>query len=954
MDVKSNHTTQHENDAMWRIKQDTFFRISDQVGNLHLDAAIPASMKNLSLYLEQSPNNVFLETKVQGIYRATRYNIAIKEYVKFDNNNWVIFVDMFNIPDVENSEVTDLNIENPFAAIDKIAVGCVDGQIMIAPSKTERVISLTSNFETKKMKIDLARIREYMNQKEETMGYIVDQFDDEVYLVDSPSPLFAKDTVMYRDSDYVGMWISFGTLLKFDLRNLNVFNIDGVKVGGIDIEVQSSALKTLKMLTNCAYGYASILFKKKSLLGKVMKYSKQYVYETNMEDVTRICVDNILETLQEKGIFGLLYEDFEVIEEFPMIPYDETLVQVTPRLGTVLKFRYKKEYIYMALDATAGKMFFLSYAGRKEDYYNEKYQYNVKVMNDLWITKVNDISMEGFVLFTGFPNLQHNKVLDIYFDDTTESFSSLDKNFAIDVTEFDATWNDALIHGGSDSYNRNTDLIHAYGNNPFPLVSGLVSYEYWKKEKEVEYFRLDTHAEPAISTIIDPENKIAYLTVPSMKTNALVVDSVSPIRTRSFLNNYIARWMNDPLSVDEWVAESEAGSYQYTVTLAYFSNGWTLFKSSPDTYTGANLKKVKIEYKFSGAIEHLAMKKAKSLVDQVEGFQDAGMSHQDILIEIASTINRYATEINSQILVQIKAMRSSFNQEIMTKNNQIKAVIDPSDPKFVFDRFEGSDNIFINNVPTGPVQNHAFLYEDTFKNVYQKLQDAYFKDMDMEALPSTAYCPYIRNMSVTRNENSTHLKVVADMSTSIEMLRNDRIGLSMIGDMLEDNGKLMIGDIEMSPQEAFVKYLELQFFGVKKINGLFMNIFKITTKKKMTEAAKEAYLSLFTTLNDNIEGQTGIGYDREKSKVHEEQGLSGGSVDIEPPEMPAAQPMFIANKDTKLMASLDGNAFVDAPIGDDGEYLTSRIFINKKIAFYSMLRGTVSYTHLTLPTICSV
>jgi hypothetical protein len=77
MDVRSTHTVQAEGDNLWQIKQDAFFRISDQVGNIHKDDKIPAMMRNISLYLEADPKNSFVETKFRGIYRETRHKIVI-------------------------------------------------------------------------------------------------------------------------------------------------------------------------------------------------------------------------------------------------------------------------------------------------------------------------------------------------------------------------------------------------------------------------------------------------------------------------------------------------------------------------------------------------------------------------------------------------------------------------------------------------------------------------------------------------------------------------------------------------------------------------------------------------------------------------------------------------------------------------------------------------------------
>jgi hypothetical protein len=673
-----------------------------------------------------------------------------------------------------------------------------------------------------------------------------------------------------------------------------------------------------------------------------MEYSKRYVYEENMEDTTRICVDNLLETLQEKGIFGLLYEEFDVVEEFPLIAYDETTVDVAEKLGTVLRFKYKNEYIYMALDASEGKMYFVTYAGRIEDFYNDKYEYNVKIMNDLWLTKVNDVSVEGFVLFTGFPNLQHNKVLDIYFDNKTESFSSLDKNFAIDVHEFDETWNDSVINGGDNYYDKNTDLIHAYGNNPFPLASGLIAYKYARTVRGIDEYDLMTGAEPAISTIIDPGNKKAFLMVPSLKTNGLYTKSISQIRTQEFLTNYMARYLHERDKVDDWVDEAEAGSYQYSMTLAYYTNGWTMFKYDDNTYKAAKLNNIKIEYVYSGAVEHLAMKKVESLKKMADAMLDEGLSISKVEEKVVEKIRDFTNEINNQISVQVKAMKSTFTQEIMIKNNQISSVVSPDDHEFKFERFLGADDVFINNKPTGPVQNHAILFEDTFKNVYQRMQDEYFADMDMEALPATIYCPYLKETRVDVIDRVAKIYVSSDMSTSVEMLRNDRIGISAMGDMLSDDGNLVIGSKVMSAGDAFTKRMKIQYFGVRRIKGVFHNIYKISTFKQMTEEAKEAYLELMKVFNQSMSSQTGYDYETAKASAHEKHGISGGSVNIDPPEMIASQPMFIANTGSKIMVSLDGESFVDAPVVSDGSYLTARLFMNDKARFLSTLRNMVN------------
>ncbi len=941
MDVKANHTEQLEADGLWKIKQDAFFRIADQVGNIHTDEQIPPMMRNISLYLEKTPGNTFISTKFGGIYRAINYNMTIREYVKFDNMNWVVYIDMYNMPEAIDGAVTDLNIENPFAAVDKFTIGSIDGQIMIAPSKAERVIALTDDFETRKFKANLTELKTFMLEKELRNGYVTDQFSDDVYLIDAPTPLFGKDTVMYRDSDYVGMWISFGTLLKFDLRNLNVFNVDGVKVGAINLALSSPQINTLKLLSNSAYGYASILFDKKSLLDQIMKYSKRYVYETNMQDGTRICTDNILETLQEKGIFGLLYEDFDVVENYPVMAYDEAMVSVTKRLGTVIKFKYKNEYIYMMLDIQNNKMYFVSYAGRFEEYLNEKYDYKVKVMNDMWLTKANDINQEGFILFTGFPNLQHNKVIDIYFDKQAESFSDLDKSFAIDVTEFDGFYQDSTMHPNENSYDRNTDLIHSYGNNPFPLVTGLLTYKFFEKRKEIDYFKLETEAEPMISTLVDPLKKTAYIMVPSIKTNSTQTKSISPIRVNAFLTNYMARWFEDPATVVEWVAEAEAGGYMYEVLMAYFNNGWTIIKTGNDTYESIKLNPTRLQYRYGGAIEHICIRKAEDMARMAQKLLE-NMSVNDAKIEIAQQIHDKTIEINAQIEAQIKAISITFTQEIMAKNNQIVSVVDADTPRFEFNRFLDADNIYINNEPTGPVMNHAILYEDTLNMMHQKFKEEYFDDMGLEVLPAEAYCPYIRNMTISKTGGITHLNVMADVSNSIEILSNNTIGLDILGDMISRDANVTIANALFPVEEAYEKALKLVYYGVRTVKGEDLNIFKLTTVTRMTDAVRDAYIEEFKIFTSAMGSESGLDYDAAREQVHGEQGVSSKPITLESPEMPSGQPLYIANRENKLMVSLDGITFMDAPLGGNGVELSGRITVKDRVRFLSMLRTTIN------------
>ncbi len=940
MDVKSNHTPQPEISKLSLIKQDIMTRISDQTKNIHNDPQIPSAMKNISLYLETEEGNVFFETKFGGIKRASRYNLVIKEYVKYSDLNWVVFIELFNIPDIHDSYVTDLNLENPFAAIKKLAIGCSDGQILLAAKGAERVIQLSNDFEMNKIKIVLSELRTFMSEMPLSNGYKIDKFDEGVYLLDSPAPLFAKDVTLYRDPDFVGMWLSFGTLLRYELDNLNVFNVDGTPVGVIDPKIDNDKTKVVKLLSNMAYSYASIIIDKEKLLKALMDYSRKYVYETNMQDETRICVDNLLVNLQDKGIFGLLYEEMDIIEEFPLISYNPATASCTEHLGPTLLFKYKNEYIYMVL--REGSMHFLSYAGRIKNYENSKYGYNVKIMNDLWLSKESFITQEDFILFTGFPNLQHNKVIDIYFDNTIETFSDLDKEFTIDVTEFDEFYSESIAFPNATDHVENVDLIHSYGNNPFSLTTGLITYEFDKTIDKIPWFKLSTHAEPMISSTIDPENKRAYLMVPSIKTNSLHNTSVSGIAVGTFMTNYISRHMSESGDQDEWVEEAESGAFSYEAIFSYFSNGWTIIKDSEDKYLCLQLAPTRLLYKYSGAVEHLALVECLALIEIIENMRAAGASAESIQDAYTDQIASRTSKVVSRIQTGLQGIHAAFVQEVIKKNSYIAKIVDFDKPRFEFDRFQNADNIFINNTPTGSPQNHAFLYEDTFVNMFQRFKDEYLSSLDVNIFPVNVYCPYLDVISITRTEGAVKITVKSDISNSVEVLKNDTLGVRILGDTLSSDGTITIEDETFTVEEAYEKHISIQFFGIKSIQRRDMLLFKITEYTTMSDAVKAAYLSKFTAYNDNLCAEMGIDFDSAFQKVLSDQGLSHTSLELSAPIVPGGQPVYIAMSETKLMTSLDAESFMDAPLGDKGVVLSSRITLEDKTRFLGNLQNMVN------------
>lgn len=905
-EILSGHFPQAKNDSLWEVKQDIFDRVFSQVDNIHNDPRLPAMLKNISLYLESEENATYSATKFGGISKTETYNISIKEYVKYDNDNWVFFIDMFNrVSFNKDGEATDLNLENPYSQIEKMAIGCIDGAIFIAPGGAERVIALTNDFKMKKLGISILEIKSFMDSKPISDGYKVNEFDSGVYLLDSPAPLFANDSVEYRDGDYVGLWLSFGTLIKYDLRDLNVFNIDGTKVGVIDSDVTSKSVKILKMLTNTAYGYASIIFNKKSLLNHLMKFSKRYVYESNIQNETRVCVDNILFNLTNTGILGLVYDEFEAVEEFPMFAYDETEVSVTRKRGTVIKFKYGNDYIYMMLDLEKQKMYFMSYHGRINDYFNSEFEYSVKVMNDLWVSKVNDINSENFILFTGFPNLQSNKVLDFYFDNTIESFSSLDKQFALDVNEFDGFYEETVATPSEYSYDKGTDFIHVYGNNPVALVSGLLNYESVKPASlvEQEKFELRTNAIPDIKTFIDPSSKTVYMFEPVVNANGYLNRNVSELRVLQFINNYIARWKNgeDP---KDWIKEAEYGGYVWDLVLSYFSLGWTFYKEDDNTFKCIKLPTIRRSLSYAGSVAEDSLREAKSIIARAEL-----NSEESSVDKLAKNIKDGANNILKNYKTEIEQITMGFAISIFSKMSFDANIVDPDFAVFEFKKFEGSDDMYINNAPTGQFANHAILFEDTFNNMILKTTDVYDSFMSYSESSESVYCPYLTEFNTFYRGNIVELLVSSDMSTSRAIMRNKRAGIEVYKAIKSGNSDLNIGGVIIPESEAYNLYIRISYFGIRDISGMDFNVFRFQTRIKMSERLVELLSDGLKTEMQNDWSDFDGAYEK-----YEELGGKATPVEI---DMETGQPLYLAIKDNKLKVSLDGIIFLDAPIGTD-------------------------------------
>jgi hypothetical protein len=278
----------------------------------------------------------------------------------------------------------------------------------------------------------------------------------------------------------------------------------------------------------------------------------------------------------------------------------------------------------------------------------------------------------------------------------------------------------------------------------------------------------------------------------------------------------------------------------------------------------------------------------------------------------------------------------------MSKNTNVVSVVDSEIPAFEFNRFHGSGDIFINNKPTGPVQNHAILFEDTFDMMQQKFKEQYLDDMDLGIATEDVYCPYIKTMHVSRANGRLVINVESDVSNAIEILRNDTFGMEFKGDVISNDGNITIGDKAFSIEEAFQKHAKLEYYGVKRVKGEDYHIYKISAVKKMSDEVRDAYVEQFERYSENATASLGLDYNEIKSEIEEKYTGSMSTGPIELPEIPSGRPIYIANINNKLMVSADGVSFMNAPLGGDGVEISSTIKVSDKTKFLSLLRGLVN------------
>ena len=878
----------------------------DTVSIIYEDTA-PDIVKQAALFLNKSKQSGF-RMALEGLYLVSHKSVISKEYIK-DGKDWVLYVEL-TTKEKQGLEYTLIG-DSDF----RFAIGQLNGVNYVAFEGAKKVFVIQDKFSASFGYINMEELSNYITSLPDKDMYQLDNMDHEAYLLDAPAQLFAHDNVFYRDGDFIGMWISFGTLLKYDLQNLNNVNIDGVPVSIVDARL-STDKKFRKILENKAAGYASLIVDIDSMLTYLMKYSKQYILDKRKMDGTKICTDSVLYNLQEKGILGVTYEEIYSIKEMYIPAFDYTTASVKEIIDSAIVFVYGDEYIWMNYSEEDKEIRFITYKGQVHTF--EGSNISVTVYNDIVLTRINKVNDDDFILFTGFSNLENNSVLDFYFDDTTEVMGKNSK-FAIDVTAFDDFYKDKTASYNA-VYRKDNELIKTYGNNKYAFETGLVHYEHTViKRKKFAILAIETDFN--FKSVVDAVSKKAYLNKPVMNNFGGVGFSKFSPNANTF-----AKYLSDMVYPENIETDPVTGekkyfpidALDYVVRLALYSNGWITFKdTNEDKYVSLFAERdIYTDFVFGSYIAE-AKKTAKMLKAQ----KDQGM---DVDIMKAARELYISFQIMFKTIVEFKA-----NEMMQSISKKVRICSD----KYRYEFYKKSDNIYVNNVPTSEVANHAVLFENTFMEKAQNLIE-FREDVGFRS-------PYIKLATMSLDEEAVSMDIKEDLTGNDIAILFPDVGVTIKQSFETEGNEFM--DIEY---EVIFDNL-----GIRSIDGQDMHIYNIRygskntiRQDKIAEAAKqidEKYnISGLKTEKQAAEEE----YKELKNKIYDPylnpdvKGKKYTQSELEN-FFEFGVPALIAYAQGKILVSIDGSDWYEPYFTDNGLRLNTNIYVSNIDAFELILQN---------------
>ena len=862
----------------------------------------PDVVKQAYLFLKKINTGGYYSA-LPGVFVAKNMSMIAHEYFK-KGNNWIMYF-KFRPQRAQGLEFT-LKQGNDFA------IGKVDGKFMLAYEGAKKVFIISEQFSGSFGYIDTAKLDEYMQKQVDRNPYKVSNIDG-VYLLDANAQLFGKDAVFMRDADNIGFYLSFGTLVKYDLIDLNNFNIDGTPVSVIDTELDINA-QFRKALEAKAAGYSAMFMSVRSMLEYLLSRAKDYIVKKNLMDLNDVCLESIIKNVQEKGILGIKYDEVKSIKDLYIPAFDYESVSVKDVIAPGIAFIYKDEYIYLVYDKDAKKIYFMSYKGDVYEFGDENI--TISIMPQMTLTRTNRVNDKNFVLFTGFSNLEENDVVDIYFDDSTDLFSDRQTRFAVDINSFEEFYN-SQVKSFNSLFRKENELFKSYGTNKYLFTTGTLHY----KEKEgvlgAKNYDLEVKVGFGFRSIIDAVEKRAYLNTLCM----LNYHQESSQRFSAPLSNFTT-FLRAMLKNDEKARKSlQADMFKGIVTHSVYSNGYITFKASNDKYLTL-LSERDIFYTFSMFDYYNEVAKR---VDEIRGQDNVDINQ--LAMDLKNSYDQYENSV-------FESQRFSIEQIFSSK---VKVISQKE--RYEFNKI--SDDLYVNHRPTGPIANHCILFEDVFRKNRGNLIKGLSKFSNKGVLS-----PYIRVATMNINEKGYDISVMEDESDKMHVYYVPDMGL-----MVENTpSNINVPFTKLTPKAI------LNYYGKKEIKGKIRDIytieygFEISTDlnaiyehfknahkssdelKGATEQIQQAREELDEAISNSVDPIKSSIYSKSQKKLPEFSKFVQFGVNA-----------MIAYVRGEILVSIDGSEFFEAVYNDNGLVLNMNMVVKDLEKFERELNNARLY-----------
>jgi len=889
------------------------------------DDTAPDIVKQAALFLNKSQQGGF-EMALKGLYLVKHKSVISKEYIK-DGKDWILYVELTTKENggLEDTLLGDSNF--------KFAVGQLDGINYIAFEGAQKVFIMQNKFTASFGYIDMEELSEYINSLPDKQMYLLDNMNESAYLVDAPAQLFAHDNVFYRDGDFIGMWISFGTFLKYDLQNLNEVNIDGLPVSIVDSRLDRKTMFK-KILENKAAGYASLIVDLDSMLTYLLKQSKQYILDKTKMDATKICTDSVLYNLQNKGILGIVYEEVYSIKDMYIPAFDYTTASVKEIIDSAIVFIYEDEYIWMNYSAEDKEIRFVTYKGEVHEFSDN--DICVTLYNDVTLTRINKVNPDNFVLFTGFPNLDHNSVVDFYFDNTTEVMNSKNSKFSIDINAFDDFYKDKTS-SFNKTFNKPNELVKTYGANKYLFETGLVHYEpHYDAKLDKEVYKLSVKTQHSFKTLIDVPSKRAYISSPVLNNYGGEGYSTFEPTADSFYAYLKQEVFPEDIKPNPITGKKSfvpVDALDYVFNFSIYSNGWVTLKDKKhNKYVSLFAERdIYQDFVFGSYLAEVQKK-----VDLLKAQKQAG---QDVDLSKAANELRVAFQFYFKSLCEFKANEA---EQVIAKKVRICS------DKYRYEFDKKSDDMYVNNVPTSEIANHAILFEDVFKANAQK--SIKFKT-DIGVMS-----PYIKLATLTTNEDNVSIEVKEDNSGDDYTI------------LFPDAGIIAKQGFD-APQIQNLEYKYKMMFendGIQNIDGTDMHIYRIRYGAKV-----KINIDKINEMAKQLVEQSNLSqYKSEKAKADEERAEITKKIHnpITNPKTKHTKervvselsdffefgvPALIAYAQGKILVSIDGSDWYEPFYTDNGLRLNMNMYVSDIDAFELILQN-LSITDYTFQSFSGI